>query len=250
MVALGCALLGALVGAVAPGAAYRLSVPYGAPAAAGCRACGRPLPGGLAGWVRVPARCPACGARYGLGTWRGALVGAAVFGGLGWALGPITGLPAFLLVAGLGVPLAWIDLACLRLPDPLVGAAFAGAVGLLSVASIVDGSWAPLVRGVLAAAALAAGYLVLALLPGANLGFGDVKLAGVLGLLLGWLGWRAVLLGAVLPHMINGPIAVALLVRGRARRDTQLPLGPALLAGALLAVLVTPSPQDAGTLWD
>jgi leader peptidase (prepilin peptidase)/N-methyltransferase len=172
-----------------------------------------------------------------VGTWHGALVGAAVFGAVGWALGPVAGLPAFLLVAGLGVPLAWIDLACLRLPDPLVGAAFVGAVALLSVASIVDGSGVPLVRAVLAAAVLASGYLILALLPGANLGFGDVKLAGVLGLLLGWLGWRAVLLGAVLPPVINGPIALALLISGRARRRTQPPRGPALLAGALLAVV-------------
>ena len=97
---------------------------------------------------------------------------------------------------------------------------------------------ADLLRALAAALALSGGYLVLALLPGANLGMGDVKLCALLGLLLGWLGWDAVLLGALLPHLINGPVALALLLARRAGRKTELPLGPALLAGALLAVVV------------
>jgi prepilin signal peptidase PulO-like enzyme (type II secretory pathway) len=72
-----------------------------------------------------------------------------------------------------------------------------------------------------------------------GLGFGDVKLAGVLGLPLGWLGWPAVLLGLALPHLLAGPVALFLLLTGRAKRGTGLPFGPALLAGALLAIAIT-----------
>jgi leader peptidase (prepilin peptidase) / N-methyltransferase len=62
-----------------------------------------------------------------------------------------------------------------------------------------------------------------------------VKLAAVLGAPLGWLGWPAVLLGAVLPVLLGGVAALALLVTGRIRRDTPVPFGPALVAGFLLA---------------
>ena len=146
-------------------------------------------------------------------------------------------LPAFLVVAGFGVLLAAIDLACLRLPDPLVAAAALAAVAGLLAASLAGGEFGPFVRAGSAATAMFIGYLVLALIPGANLGLGDVKLAGLLGLMLGWIGWPAVLFGALLPHLINGPLALFLLLSGKARRDTPLPLGPALLAGAWLAIV-------------
>ena len=143
-----------------------------------------------------------------------------------------------LFVAGTGLLLAPIDLAVLRLPDPLVAVAFAGAAGYLVVLAIVTGDYAALLRAVLAAAAMAGGYLLLALVPGGHLGLGDVKLAGVLGLVLGWFGWGFVLLGAVLPHLINGPTVLVLLATGRARRGSSIPLGPALLVGAWLAVVL------------
>jgi leader peptidase (prepilin peptidase)/N-methyltransferase len=45
--------------------------------------------------------------------------------------------------------------------------------------------------------------------------------------------------GTVLPHLVNGPVAVVLLLTGRAGRRTALPFGPALLVGALLGVATT-----------
>jgi leader peptidase (prepilin peptidase)/N-methyltransferase len=164
-------------------------------------------------------------------------VGAVAFGTLSWALGPVPALPAFLVVAGFGVLLAAIDLACLRLPDPLVAAAALAAVAGLLTASLAGGEFGPFVRAGSAAMAMFIGYLVLAPIPGAIPGLGDVKLAGLLGLMLGWIGWPAVLFGALLPHLINGPLALFLLLSGKARRDAPLPLGPALLAGAWLAIV-------------
>jgi leader peptidase (prepilin peptidase)/N-methyltransferase len=66
-----------------------------------------------------------------------------------------------------------------------------------------------------------------------------VKLAAVLGYLLGFAGWPAVLTGAVVPHLLAGPVALFLLLTGRAGRRTAVPLGPALLAGALIAAVAT-----------
>lgn len=233
-----CAVPGALVGALVPRVAYRLSVPGGSPPRAACAECETPLGPGVAGWVRIGGRCPACRARLGPRTWLTGSTGALSFAALGWALGPAPLLVPFLGVAAAGVLLGFVDLACLRLPNPVVGAALLLGAVPLAVLAVLEGDPGRLGRAALAGLGCFAGYLVLALLPGANLGFGDVKLAGVLGLLLGWVGWPAVVLGVLLPHLINGPVALALLVTRRAGRNTHLPLGPALLAGALVATVV------------
>jgi leader peptidase (prepilin peptidase) / N-methyltransferase len=231
-------VLGALVGALVPRPAHRLSVDLDEPVRTGCGECGTPFPAGLSGWVPLPARCPGCRARLGPSVWLTVLAGALSFGVLTWALWPSPILPAVLLLAGLSLLLVPIDIAVLRLPDPLVAVGFAGSALVVVAASVLTGQYGVLLRAVLAALAMAGGYLLLALLPGARLGLGDVKVAGVLGLVLGWLGWGYVLLGALLPHLLNGPVLLALLLSGRVKRDTAVPLGPALLAGALLAVVV------------
>lgn len=232
-----CAVLGAALGALVPRVAYRLSVPAGSPHQPGCPACARPFRAGPAGWLRPGDRCPACRARLGPAGWLTGTVAALACAALGWALGPTPALAPYLAVAAAGVLLAFVDLACLRLPNPVVAAAMVTGAVPLTVIAVLAGEPGRVGRAALAALACFAGYLLIALLPGANLGFGDVKLAGVLGFLLGWLSWPAVVLGVLLPHLINGPVAIVLLLTGRAGRGTHLPLGPALLAGALLAVV-------------
>ncbi|MFG3706867.1 prepilin peptidase [Micromonospora sp. NPDC047670] len=203
------------------------------------------LLGGLAGlaaprvgrrWTARPAsKRP--GSATGSGALAGAAVGAVVFAGLAAARGDDPALPAFLGLAAFGLVLAVVDLACLRLPDPLVRAAALVVVGGLAGAALSIGAPERLFAAAAGAALSFAGYVLLALLPGSRLGFGDVKLAAVLGLPLGWLGWSPLALGLLLPHLLNGVVVLALLAAGRVRRDTPLPLGPALLAGAWLTVL-------------
>ncbi|MFU8851325.1 prepilin peptidase [Micromonospora sp. SL1-18] len=166
-----------------------------------------------------------------------AVVGAVVFGGLALARGADPALLVFLLVAAVGLALALVDLACLRLPDPLVAlAAGCGGLGLVAVA-LLTGTLGRLFPALAGAAVSFGGYVLLALLPGSRLGFGDVKLAAALGLPLGWLGWPTLALGLLLPHLLNGVVVLALLAARKVRRDTALPFGPAILVGAWLAVL-------------
>ncbi|MFI7647849.1 prepilin peptidase [Micromonospora sp. NPDC049460] len=189
------------------------------------------------GGPAAPARAAGVGPSTGFGAVAGAVVGAVVFAGLAAALGGDPVLPAFLGLAAVGLVLAVVDLACLRLPDPLVGAAaLVAAVGLTG-AALLAGAPERLLGAVAGAGLCFAGHALLALLPGSRLGFGDVKLAAVLGLPLGWLGWSPLALGLLLPHLLNGVVVLALLAAGRVRRDTPLPLGPALLTGAWLATL-------------
>ncbi|WP_405115205.1 prepilin peptidase [Micromonospora sp. NBC_01405] len=239
------AALGAAAGAVAPWLAARFTaarpastaatgapfaaVPFAAVPFAAVPAGAAPTPGTTPArpFPSARRRAPTC-----------AVVGAVVFGGLGVAPGVGAALPAFLAVAALGLVLAVVDLACLRLPDPLVGAtALAAVAGLVAAASVAGRP--DRLLGPLAGAALSfTGYALLAVLPSSRLGFGDVKLAAVLGLPLGWLGWPTLLTGLVLPHALHGLAVLGLLAARRVRRDTLLPLGPALLAGAWIAALL------------
>lgn len=146
-------------------------------------------------------------------------------------------LPAFLLVAALGAAMAYIDVGEHRLPDWLTYPAFGGCAVLLAVAAAASGEWAGYGRAWLGALALTAGFLVLALLRPGELGLGDVKLAASLGLLLGWIGWGHVVLGAFAAFLLGGLYSVGLLVAGRANRRSQIPFGPFMLIGALIAIV-------------
>jgi leader peptidase (prepilin peptidase)/N-methyltransferase len=220
------AAFGAASAGFLPRIAHRLAVAFATPPRPDCAVCARPFPPGLPGWVRAGAPCACSGG--GIVT---VLAGAAVAALLAVRLGPSPRLPVYLLAAVPGLLLALIDLRCLRLPDRLVGAlALTAGIPLTVLAPERLGP------ALLAAVAVLTAYVLVAVLPGGGLGLGDVKLAAVLGLILGFAGWPAVLAGVVTPHLINGPIALFLLVTRRAGAKRPLPFGPALLAGALLAL--------------
>jgi leader peptidase (prepilin peptidase)/N-methyltransferase len=223
------AAFGGAAAAFVPRVAQRLSVPRGTPPRSACERCTASLPA----WVRAGSTCPC--ARPPVWT---ITAGALVTGLLGAAIGPAPLLLVLLPAAILGILLAAIDLRCLRLPDPLVAMLAAGTVLPLTLGALIAGEPGRLGRALSAAGLSGAAYLIVALLPGRGLGLGDVKLATVLGFTLGFAGWPAVAVGLLAPHLINGPVAVTLLLVRRADRRTALPLGPALLTGTLLGLLV------------
>jgi leader peptidase (prepilin peptidase)/N-methyltransferase len=85
-------------------------------------------------------------------------------------------------------------------------------------------------------AAYYAAFYALAFIYPAGMGFGDVKLAGVLGLYLGWIGWGVLAVGAFGGIFIGAVVGVTLMAAGRAGRKSAIPFGPFMLAGAMLAV--------------
>jgi leader peptidase (prepilin peptidase) / N-methyltransferase len=184
------------------------------------------LAGSVAGAVTPPvAQRFGASARW----WAWAPAGAVAGAGLGWRI-EHPALALWLIVLGVGVPLAAIDLGVHRLPDALVLPA-AALVAVLAV-----GTGTP--RAPLGGAALATGYAVLAVLPRSGLGFGDVKLAGLLGTALATLGWSPLVRGTVYAFVLGGAVALVLLATRRATPDTHLPFGPAMLAGAWLAAVL------------
>jgi leader peptidase (prepilin peptidase)/N-methyltransferase len=239
-VVVGAALAGAAWGMVLPGLVDRYAVtwPEGEPRPPWRRTCAH-CDGGRPRWWRSSGPCAGCGRRPTPSRWVTVPVAAAGCGIVAASVRPSAALPAFLLLAAIAVPLALVDLKVLRLPDPLLGVALAGGVPLLVVAALADGSPGRLLRAGLAALACGALYVALALVPGSQLGFGDVKLGAVLGLFLGWLGWFPVAAAVVLAPLMNLPLVMALLVTGRANRKTPVPYGPGMLAAAVAAIVLT-----------
>ena len=139
----------------------------------------------------------------------------------------------------IGAALTFIDLDVHRLPDLIVLPSYPIAFVLLLVPTVVTGDWSALLRAVLASLALYAGYLVLALLSpgGGGLGFGDVKLAGLLGLLLGWLAWGPAIVSVFAAFVIGGVIALILLLTRRTSRSSSIAFGPSMILGAWVALM-------------
>ncbi|MGW6130588.1 prepilin peptidase [Cellulomonas sp. NPDC055163] len=192
-------------------------------------------------WLLLRGRCRDCAApisrRYpAVEAATGALfVLTAVQVGLGWAL------PAFLYLAAIAVCLTLIDIDTHRLPNAIVLPSYPVAAALLALASLNPGGEpdaAALARAGLGCAILYVVYFVLWFAYPKGMGFGDVKLAGVLGLYLGWLGWGALAVGGFAAFLLSGVYAVALLVTRRADRKTGIPFGPWMLLGAAVAVAV------------
>ena len=141
-----------------------------------------------------------------------------------------------------GLVLSFIDLDVRRLPDWLTLPAYPVFAVLLALCSAAtDNRTALLEAAACAGVAVVAFFLAALLSPGAQgLGLGDVKLAGTLGGLLGWLGWETALYGLLTGFILGGLVAAVLLVSRRADRRSQLSFGPALIAGAYLWAVLPP----------
>jgi len=145
-------------------------------------------------------------------------------------------LPAFLFLAALTVCLTVIDVQVFRLPFWIVAPAYPVAAVLLGAASLASRDGGSAVRMLAGGAALWGLYRLVHLINPNGMGYGDVRLAGVLGLYLGWLGWYSLVAGAFLGFLLGGIGGVALLLARRGGLKTAIPFGPYMLAGAWVAI--------------
>jgi leader peptidase (prepilin peptidase)/N-methyltransferase len=147
-------------------------------------------------------------------------------------------LVAALYFAGISVALTAIDLDIHKLPNSIVLPSYIVIGLLLVVASAIYGDFSQLWRAAIGGAALFAAYFVMALVYPGGMGFGDVKLAGVIGMLLGFLGWGTLIVGAFSAFLLGGIFGVALLIGRKADRKSGIPFGPWMLAGAWLGIFI------------
>jgi leader peptidase (prepilin peptidase)/N-methyltransferase len=151
---------------------------------------------------------------------------------LGHQAPPAVPVASWLLLLGAAVVLSWIDGLTHRLPDVVLGPVTVAMVAMLGAEAASGGQGGRFARALVAAAVLAGGYLLVAVLSG-GLGLGDVKAAPVVGLVLGWVGWPAVLAGTVAALLGAALVGALLVVSGRARAGTRIPFGPFMLVAAL-----------------
>ncbi len=152
-----------------------------------------------------------------------------------WAVIAVGAAYTWLLVAS--VALSVIDARTHRLPNAWVLPGYPVFGVLLPVACLSGAPWSSLLRAAVGGAALFVFYLLLRG-AGGGMGGGDVKLAGVLGIALGWAGWSALAVGAFAGFIFGGLYGVILLATRRAGRRTAVAFGPWMLLGAWTGILL------------
>jgi leader peptidase (prepilin peptidase) / N-methyltransferase len=193
------------------------------------------------GWLVLRGRCYDCkapiSARYPLVEFATGALFVVVTLRLG-GLDLVPSVPAYLYFTAIGVALALIDLDVRRLPNAIVLPSYIVLAVLLAASVFWTGDWWSLARAGIGGAALFAFYFLLAFAYPAGMGFGDVKLAGVLGLVLGYLSWACLVIGAFLGFLLGAVVGVVVLATGKGTRKTMLPFGPFMIAGTLIAFFV------------
>ena len=169
--------------------------------------------------------------------WCGGL--AAVAGGiLGWVLGLDAVLPAWLVLVVAGTVLGYIDARTRFLPSVIIWPTyFVVAVGLVA-AALATGEWTSLRRAAIAGVIGFAVFYVLWFAFPRGVGFGDVRLSGLLGIALGWLGWGEFVSGLYGGFFLGAIVGIVLIAARIMTRKQMVPFGPFMLVGALAGVLL------------
>lgn len=236
------AVFGLAVGSFLNVVVYR--VPAGksiiAPPSA-CPSCGvqiRPrdnIP--VASWLLLQGRCRSCGTAISLRYPLVELLTGVIFALIGARFGASWSLPSEMAFAAGLLALAVVDLERFLLPRailyPTAGLVLAG----LLVAAGAQGQWRRLGIAVLCAVGAFAVFFIINLVRPAWMGFGDVRLAALIGLALGWLGAGVAVVGFMAANLLGALVGIGLMMGGRANRKTALPYGVFLAAGSIFAVL-------------
>lgn len=228
------ALLAFLLGFLTGPLAHHLAVQAGADhpwalSSAVCRRCG-------AGTGRLIATCPACGLR----PWRSWATAAAVgivSGALAWRIEANFVLAAYLAFAFLTVVLFLTDIDHKRIPNRITYPGIPAAAALLLAGSWLDGTHSAFPQALAGAGAYAGFFLVVYLVARGGFGFGDVKLAVLLGLFLAFEGWDRLLVAGFMTAAIGGLMAIGAVVAAGAGAKTEIPYGPAMIMGAWITVI-------------
>lgn len=240
------ALLGLAIGSFLNVVIYRL--PRGQslthPPSA-CPSCGNPIrkrhnvP--LFGWLMLRGRCADCSARVSA---RYPLIEAAtgvLFVALAWRIAELKllpALPAYLIFGAAAVALTMIDVDVHRLPNGIVLPAYPVLGLALTLAAVILDEPQALLRAAICGMALFLLYFLLAFINPRGMGFGDVKLSGVIGGMLGFLSYATFFVGAFAGFVIGGIFGLLMILTRGQTLKTKLPFGPFMLSGAFLALFL------------
>jgi leader peptidase (prepilin peptidase) / N-methyltransferase len=150
-------------------------------------------------------------------------------------------LGACLYLLAVGLRLSWIDARTHTLPNRILFPAYAVVPVLLATAALAGGDTGRLWGLLAGGAVLWAFYFLIRFIYPAGMGFGDVKLAGVLGMYLGYLGFGQLLWATFAAFALGGLYGVLLVALGRGSLKSAIPFGPFMVLGALAAMLPAPA---------
>jgi len=164
----------------------------------------------------------------------GGLLGALTFDRFGFSLEMV----AYGLMIAICIEQSIIDYATHRLPR---GVTFRAAIiggPLLALAAINhddNGRIGVMFAGFIVTLVL---FATLSTLSKGGIGGGDVRLAPVLAMFLGWLGASHVYIGLGIGFILGGVVAAGMLITRRANTSTRIAFGPFLCIGAVIALFV------------
>lgn len=222
--------------------------------ASACPGCSTPIRGRdnvpLLSWLLLGGRCRACRMRISARYPAIEAITGLIFLAIAAAAAPelvlasstpdlvgrVLLLAELLYMAAISVALGMIDIDVHRLPDAIVYPAYLVGTTLLTTSAVVLGEPQRLATAAIGMAASVVFYGCMVLIYPGGMGLGDVKLAGVLGMLLGWFGWPQLAIGSIAAFALGAAFGVVLMLMKRAGRKTGIPFGPWMLAGAWIGI--------------
>lgn len=165
-----------------------------------------------------------------------ALVCTVLAGQLGWS----AALPMWLYLGVAGTGLAYVDSRTRLLPTRLIAPSYVIVGALALAASAATGDWGALLRAAFGWVTAGGLFFLLWFVYPKGMGYGDVRLSGVLGIALGWLGWAELIVG-VYAGFVLGALGGGLLALLRVVDRKRYPFGPFMLVGAVVGVLIGPA---------
>ncbi|MGX5771325.1 prepilin peptidase [Microbacterium trichothecenolyticum] len=264
-------ILGLLIGSFLNVVAYRVPAKISLLRESRCPHCDAPIKWWqnvpVISWIALRGKCANCkapisarypiveavtGIAFALVTWWGLVVYEGLLGmnlAEYWLLPTVDGtvhaadlwalalvVVAYLYFAAISIVLTLIDLDTHRLPNSIVLPSYLVAGVLFTIAAWLTGEWGLLLMAGIGMAVLYLFYFLLRAARPGGMGGGDVKLAGVVGIYLGWLGWGALAVGAFAAFLYGGVFGIALMLLRRAGRKTAIPFGPWMILGAWTGV--------------
>lgn len=241
MIIWGAAFAGLLIGSYVNVVAHRVPLGKGVVRSRSeCPECGHEIAAGdnipLVSFLLLRGRCRHCGKPISL-RYPAVEAGTAIaFGLAAWLIGPSWVLPAYLWATAVVVALVVTDLTHRRIPNRILYPGVAVGTALLAAGAALEGEIGALGRALIGGGAYFGGLLLLAIAARGGFGFGDVKLAFLLGEFTAYRSWGALLTAVMGGFAVGGLIGILLLLARRVGRKDVIAFGPAMTLGAAIGL--------------